>query len=130
MTELTRKGEPFVWMEKHEQGFQELKKRLTTTLIHALPEGTKGFFIYSDVSHQRLGCVLIQNGKVITYASRQLKLHDKNYPTHDLELAAIIFAWKIWQHYLFGVRGENYTDHKIWKYIYTQKELNLMQRRW
>ena len=130
LTELTRKGEPFVWTEKREQGFQELKKRLTTAPILALPEGTEGFSIYSDASHQGLGCVLMQNGKVIAYASRQLKPHEKNYPTHDLELAAVIFALKIWRHYLYGVRCEIYTDHQSLKYIYTQKELNLRQRRW
>ena len=130
MTELTRKKEPFVWTEKREQSFQELKKRLTTAPILTLPEGTEGFSIYSDASHQGLGCVLMQNGKVVAYASRQLKPHEKNYPTHDLELAAVIFALKIWRHYLYGVKCEIYTDHKSLKYIYTQKELNLRQRRW
>ena len=130
LTELTRKKEPFVWTEKREQSFQELKKRLISAPILVLPEGIDGFAIYSDASHQGLGCVLMQNGRVIAYASRQLKPHEKNYPTHDLELAAVIFALKIWRHYLYGVKCEIYTDHKSLKYIYTQKELNLRQRRW
>jgi len=80
--------------------------------------------------HQQLGCVLMQNDKVIAYASRQLKNHKLNYPTHDLELAAVVFALKIWRHYLYGEKCEIYTDHKSLKYLFTQKELNLRQRRW
>ena len=86
--------------------------------------------IYSDASHKGLGCVLMQHGKVIAYASRQLKEYEMRYPTHDLELAAIVFALKIWRHYLYGERCEIYTDHKSLKYIFTQKELNMRQRRW
>ena len=67
---------------------------------------------------------------MIAYASRQLKIHEKNYPTHDLELAAVVFALKIWRHYLYGARCQIYTDHKSLKYIFTQKELNMRQRRW
>ena len=100
MTQLTRKGEPFVWTEKQEECFQELKKRLTTAPVLTLPNGEEGFAVYSDASHKGLGCVLMQSGKVIAYASRQLKPHEKNYPTHDLELAAVIHALKIWRHYL------------------------------
>ena len=96
----------------------------------ALPQGTEGFVIYSDASRQGLGCVLMQHGRVIAYASRQLKTHEMNYPTHDLELAAVIFALKIWRHYLYGARCQIYTDHKSLKYIFTQKELNMRQRRW
>jgi len=88
------------------------------------------FIIYSDASLQRLGCVLMQFGKVIAYASRQLKDHEKNYPTHDLELAAIVYALKIWIHYLFRETIEIYTYHKSLKYIFMQKELNMRQRRW
>ena len=72
----------------------------------------------------------MQNGKVIAYTSRQLKDHEKNYPTHDLELAAVVFALKIWRHYLYGAKCEVYTDHQSLKYIFTQKELNMRQRRW
>ena len=86
--------------------------------------------IYNDASRQGLGCVFMQHGKVIAYASRQLKVHERNYPMHDLELATVIFALKIWRHYLYGESYEIYTDHKSLKYIFTQKELNLRQRRW
>jgi hypothetical protein len=130
MTELTRKGEPFIWTEQRDQCFQELKKRLTTAPVLTLPEGVEGFAIYSDASHHGLGCVLMQYGRVIAYASRQLKTHERNYPTHDLELAALVFALKIWRHYLYGVTCEVFTDHQSLKYIYTQKDLNLRQRRW
>ncbi|GFS42479.1 hypothetical protein Acr_00g0080050 [Actinidia rufa] len=98
--------------------------------LPALPSGTDGFTIYSDASHRGLGCVLMQHGKVIAYASRQLRPHEKNYPTHDLELAAVVFALKIWRHYLYGVTCEVFTDHKSLKYLFTQKELNMRQRRW
>jgi len=86
--------------------------------------------IYNDVSKQELGCVLMQHGRVIAYASRQLRGLEKNYPTHDLELAAVVFALKIWRHYLYGMSCEIYTDYKSLKYIFTQKELNMQQRRW
>ena len=86
--------------------------------------------MYSDASLNGLGCVLMQNGKVIAYASRQLKIHEKKYPTHDLELAAIFFALKLWRHYLYGEKCEIYTDHQSLKYIFTQKQLNMRQRRW
>ena len=86
--------------------------------------------VYCDASGLGLGCVLMQHGKVIAYASRQLKLHEKNYPTHDLELATIVFALKIWRHYLYGEKFEVYSDHKILKYLFSQKEMNMRQRRW
>jgi hypothetical protein len=86
--------------------------------------------IYSDASHNGLVCVLMQQGKVITYASSQLKTYECNYPTHDLELAAVVFALKIWRHYLYGEHCEIYTYHKSLKYFFTQKELNMLQRRW
>ena len=86
--------------------------------------------MYCDASRVGLGCVLMQNGKVIAYASRQLRRHELNYPTHDLEMAAVIFALKIWRHYLYGEKCEIYTDHKSLKYIQQQRDLNLRQRRW
>ncbi|XP_028090574.1 uncharacterized protein LOC114290798 [Camellia sinensis] len=92
LTQLTQKGVLFEWSEQREFAFQELKTRLTTTPILALPSGTKGFVISSDASYKGLGYVLMQNGRVIAYASRQLKPHEKKYPTHDLELAAVVFA--------------------------------------
>ena len=91
------------------------------------PESGKEFVIYSDASLNGLGCVLMQEGKVVAYASRQLKLHERNYPTHDLELAAIVFSLKIWLHYLFGEKCHVYLDHKSLRYLMTQKDLNLRQ---
>ncbi|CAA0807057.1 Unknown protein, partial [Striga hermonthica] len=96
--------------------------------VHSDP--TLEFTIYSDASEMGLGCVLMQQGRVVAYASRQLKPHEQNYPTHDLELAAVVHALKIWRHYLYGRKCEIFTDHKSLKYIFTQKELNMQQRRW
>ena len=95
-----------------------------------LPSKSCKFVIYSDTFKKRLGCVLMQNGKVVAYASRQLKIYELNYPTHDLELAAVVFALKIWRHYLYGEKCEIFTNHKSLKYLFTQTELNLRQRRW
>ena len=95
-----------------------------------MPNGTGSMVIYSNASGRGLGCVLMQHGHVIAYASRQLKPHEKNYPTHDLELVAVIFALKIWRHYLFGDQVLIYTDHKSLKYVFSQKKLNMQQRRW
>ena len=96
----------------------------------ALPSGKDGYVVYSDASRQGLGCGSMQNGRVIAYASRQLKKHEQNYPTHDLELAAVVFALKIWRHYIYDVSYQIFTDHKRLQYIFTHKELNLRQRRW
>ncbi|GKD23242.1 putative reverse transcriptase domain-containing protein, partial [Tanacetum coccineum] len=95
--------------------------------ILALPEGSKDFVVYCDASHKGLGAVLMQREKVIAYASRQLKVHKKNYTTHDLELGSVVFALKIWRHYLYETRC---TDHKSLQHILDQKELNMRQRRW
>ena len=130
LTKLTRKNEKFIWNERCEESFQELKTRLVTAPVLALPDDQGNFVIFSDASQKGLGCVLMQHGKVIAYASRQLKPHEQKYPTHDMELAAIVFALKIWRHYLYGEKCEIYTDHKSLKYIFTQKELNIRQRRW
>lgn len=96
----------------------------------ALPDESGSYVVYSDASKNGLGAVLMQNGKVIAYASRQLKEYEKNYPTHDLELSAVVFALKIWRHYLYGEKCSIFTDHKSIKYFFTQKELNMRQRRW
>ncbi|KAD2394125.1 hypothetical protein E3N88_41102 [Mikania micrantha] len=130
LTQLLRKGVKYSWNDEREKSFQELKKRLVSAPILSLPSGTGGYQIYSDASTKGLGCVLMQHGKVIAYASRQLKPYEVNYPTHDLELAAVIFALKIWRHYLYGDSCDIFTDHKSLKYIFTQKELNMRQRRW
>ncbi|KAL0453787.1 UNVERIFIED_CONTAM: Retrovirus-related Pol polyprotein from transposon [Sesamum latifolium] len=130
LTNLLKKNTPFNWNDRCAQSFEELKRRLTSAPILALPSGDGGYVVYTDASRQGLGCVLMQHGKVIAYASRQLRPHEINYPTHDLELAAIVHALKIWRHYLYGETFHIFTDHKSLKYIPTQKELNLRQRRW
>jgi hypothetical protein len=130
MTELLEKDKKFEWTSACKASFQELKKRLTTTLILVMPDMEKSFSIYYDASGQGLGCVLMQDGHVIVYASRQLRKHKAHYPTHDLELAVVVHALKIWRHYLMGKRCELYTDHKSLKYIFTQSNLNFRQRRW
>ncbi|WVZ97202.1 hypothetical protein U9M48_042754 [Paspalum notatum var. saurae] len=130
MTSLLEKDAEFRWTNAQQAAFDELKKRLTTAPVLTLPDQQKKFIIYCDASRDGLGCVLMQEGKVIPYASRQLRKHELNYPTHDLELAAVVHALKIWRHYLYGQRCEIYTDHKSLKYIFTQNELNMRQRRW
>ncbi|KAK1692999.1 hypothetical protein QYE76_009696 [Lolium multiflorum] len=130
MTQLLKKDKKFEWTDKCEESFQQLKSRLTSAPILIMPDITKPFDVYCDVSTIGLGCVLMQEGKVISYLSRQLKQHEQNYPTHDLELAAVVLALKVWRHYLMGNRCEIYSDHKSLNYIFTQKELNMRQRRW
>jgi hypothetical protein len=107
-----------------------LKQKLTTAPVLVLPDVHKPFSVYCDASYTGLGCVLMQEGKVVEYSSRQLKVHEKNYPTHDLELAAMVHALITWRHYLYGQKCDIYTDHKSLKYIFTLSELNMRQRRW
>ncbi|KAI3733179.1 hypothetical protein L1987_64398 [Smallanthus sonchifolius] len=130
LTALTQKGKAYNWGDNQESAFQHLKQKLCSAPILALPEGTDDFVVYCDASIQGLGCVLMQREKVIAYASRQLKVHEKNYTTHDLELGAVVFALKIWRHYLYGTKCTIYTDHKSLQHIFEQKELNMRQRRW
>ncbi|GJT73928.1 putative reverse transcriptase domain-containing protein [Tanacetum coccineum] len=130
MTKLTQKGIKFDWGEKEENAFQLIKQKLCSALILALPEGSGDFVVYCDVSHKGLGDVLMQRDKVIAYASRQLKIHEKNYITHDLELGSVVFALKIWRHYLYRTKCTVFTDHKSLQHILDQKELNTRQRRW
>ncbi|GJS83657.1 putative reverse transcriptase domain-containing protein [Tanacetum coccineum] len=130
MTKLTQKKVMFIWGDKQESAFQLLKKNLCSAPIMALPEGSEDFIAYCDASIKGLGVVLMQREKVIAYASRQLKTHEKNYTTHDLELGAVVFALKIWRHYLYGTKCTVFTDHKSLQYILDQKELNIRQRRW
>ncbi|GJT67530.1 putative reverse transcriptase domain-containing protein [Tanacetum coccineum] len=130
MTKLTHKKVKFDWGDKQEAAFQLLKQKLCSAPILALLEGAENFIVYCDASHKGLGDVLMQNEKVIAYASRQLKIHEKNYTTHDLELGAVVFALKIWRHYLYGTKCTVYTDHKSLQHILDQKELNMRQRRW
>ncbi|WVZ71149.1 hypothetical protein U9M48_019769, partial [Paspalum notatum var. saurae] len=129
MTSLLEKDAEFKWTNAQQAAFDELKKRLTTAPVLTLPDQQKKFIVYCDAYRDGLGCVLMQEGKVIAYASRQLRKHEANYPTHDLELVAVVHALKIWRHYLYGQRCEIYTDHKSLKYIFTQNELNIRQRR-
>jgi len=98
--------------------------------VLVIADGTKPFTVYTDACGTGLGAVLMQEGRVVAYASRQLKDHEKRYPTHDLELAAIVFALKMWRHYLLGERLELYTNHKSLKYLFSQRDLNLRQQRW
>ncbi|GJS55557.1 putative reverse transcriptase domain-containing protein [Tanacetum coccineum] len=130
LTILTQKCKTFDWGEEHELAFQTLKDKLCNAPVLALPDGPEDFVVYCDASGIGLGCVLMQRGKVIAYASRQLKIHEKNYTTHDLELGAVVFALKIWRHYLYGTKSVIYTDHKSLQHIFSQKELNMRQRRW
>ena len=130
LTKLLRKGVMFEWSDKCQNSFEQLKDMLVEAPVLTQPTSGKEYTLYSDASGIGLRCVLMQNEKVVAYASRQLKLHELNYPTHDLELAAVVFALKIWRHYLYGEKCRIYTDHKSLKYLLTRKELNLGQRRW
>ncbi|GJX90403.1 putative reverse transcriptase domain-containing protein [Tanacetum coccineum] len=119
--------------EEHEEHLKlilELLKKEEFAPILALPKGSENFVVYCDVSHKGLGAVLMQNEKVIAYASRQLKIHEKNYTAHDLELGVVVFALKMWRHYLYGTRCTVFTDHKSLQHVLDQKELNMRQRSW
>ena len=107
-----------------------MKRRLTSAPILIVPDGGQGYTVYCDASRAGLGCVLRQSWRVIAYGSRQLKNHEQNYPTHDTELVVVVFALKIWRHDFYGEEFEMYSDHKSLKYIFTQQDLNLRQRRW
>ena len=129
LTQLTRKDQPFSWTNECEVCFEDMKRRLTTAPILAITDTIKTFEVYCDASYQGLGCVLMQEKRPVAYASRQLKVHEKNYPTHHLELAAVVFALKTWRHYLYGSQFQVISDHKSLKYLFDQKELNMRQRR-
>ena len=103
---------------------------MTTAPVLTIIEGNQDLTVWTDASIRGLGAVLMQKGQVVAYASRQLKPHERNYATHDLELLAIVFALRIWRHYLLGEKFELFTDHQSLKYLFTQKDLNLRQRRW
>ncbi|KAJ0943969.1 putative nucleotidyltransferase, Ribonuclease H [Helianthus annuus] len=130
LTSLTKKKEKYIWGPKQQESFEILKQKLSNAPVLTLPEGTDEFVVYCDASHTGMGCVLMQKGKVIAYASRQLKVHEKNYTTHDLELGAVVFALKLWRHYLYGIKFVIYSDHKSLQHLFNQKELNMRQRRW
>nr|GFB08369.1 putative reverse transcriptase domain-containing protein [Tanacetum cinerariifolium] len=116
--------------EKEKTAFQTLKQKLCSAPILALREGSENSVVYYDASHKGLGVVLMQKEKVIAYASCQLKIHEKNYTTHDLELEAVVFALKMWRHYLYGTKCVVFTDHKSLQHILDQKKLNMRQCRW
>jgi hypothetical protein len=128
MIELMKKGVKFLWDDDCEKAFHTLRAHLTTAPVLAQPNNIKQFDVYYDASGTGLGCVLMQDNRVIAYASRALRPHEKNNPTHDLELAAVIHALKIWRHYLMGIHCNINTDHKSLKYIFTQADLNMRQR--
>ncbi|GJT12799.1 putative reverse transcriptase domain-containing protein [Tanacetum coccineum] len=125
LTIMTQKCKTFDWGEEQELAFHTLKDKLCNAHVLTLPDGSEDFVVYCDTSGIGLGCVLMQRGKVIAYASMQLKIHKKNYTTHDLELGAVVFALKIWRHYLYGTKSVIYTDHKSLQHIFSQKELIL-----
>jgi hypothetical protein len=129
-TLLLEKGREFKWTHECQESFNQLMFRLMSPPVLIMPDLQKGFNIYCDACRQGLGCVLMQEGHVIAYTSHQLRKHELNYPTHDLELTAVVQALKIWRHYIMGTKFQVYTDHKSLKYIFTQKDLNLRQHRW
>ena len=130
MTKLTQKEVKFEWNDLCEKAFQELKRRHTSARILIVPERGQGYTVYYHASKDGLGYVLMQSGRVVAYSSRQLKNHEQNYPIHNMEFAAVVFTLKIWRHYLYGEQFEMYSDHKSLKYIFTQWDLNMRQRRW
>ncbi|GJX25971.1 putative reverse transcriptase domain-containing protein [Tanacetum coccineum] len=130
MTKLTQKSVKFNWGKKEETAFQTLKQKLCSAPILALPEGSENFVVYCDASHKGLGAALMKKEQVIAYASRQLKIYEKSYTTHDLELGVVVFTLKMWRHYLYGTKCVVFTDHKSLQHILDQKELNMRQRRW
>jgi hypothetical protein len=130
MTELLKMGAKFEWGQKCEDAFHTLRQHLTTAPVLAQPDNNKPFDVYCDASGTGLGCVLMQDNRVIAYASRALRPHEQNYPTHDLELAVVVPALKMWRHYLMGTQCNIYTDRKSLKYIFTQADLNMRHRRW
>jgi hypothetical protein len=129
MIALLAKKFEFKWTLECQESFKTLKKKLTTTPVLILLDVHKSFSVYYDALYTGLGCVLMQEGRVVAYSSRQLKIHERNYPTHDLELEAVVHALKTRRHYLYGQKCDVYTYHKSLKYIFTQSELNMRQQR-
>ena len=130
LTKLLQKGVKFEWDDKFQSSFDQLKKILAEAPMLTQPTPGRGYALYSDASRIGLGCVLMQDGKVVAYASKKMKPHERNYPTHDLELVAVMFALKIWRHYLYGEICRILIDRNSLKYLLTRKELNLRQCRW
>jgi hypothetical protein len=127
MTKLLEKEAKFKWSPRCEEAFLTLEKLLATAPVLAQPDIKKSFDVYCDASGTGIGGVLMQDGHAIAYASRQLRRHEEHYPTHDLELLAVIHTLKVWRHYLLGNLVHIYTDHKSLKYLFTQRDLNIRQ---
>lgn len=130
ITSLQRKGKKFVWTDECETAFRRLKECLTTALVLAVPDSAKEFVVCTDTSLDGLEAVLMQEGRVIAYESRKLKSHEVNYPTHDLELVAIMHVLSKWRHFLLGQHFELHSDHRSLQYLFTQPDLNARQQRW
>jgi hypothetical protein len=130
MTQLLEKETKFKWSPQCEDAFLTLKKLLTTAPVLTQPDIEKPFDVYYDASDTGIRGVLMQDGRAIAYASRQLRRYEEHYPTHDLELLAVVYTLKVWRHYLLGNLVYIYTDHKSLKYLFTQPDLNMRQRRW
>ena len=126
MTRLTRKGVKFEWDDLCE--IPRVDKEAYFSSYFDSPETGMRYMVYCDAFRDGLGCVLMQSGKIVDYGSRHLKNHEQNYPIHDLELVAIVFALKIWCHYMYGEQFEVFSDHKSLRYIFTQRDLNMRQR--
>ena len=125
MMRLTRNEVKFEWNDSCEKAFQELKRRLTSAPILIVLKRGQRYTVYYDASKDGLGCVLIQSGRIVAYGSQQLKNHELSYSTHDMKLAAIVFALKICCRYLYGEHFKVFSDHKSLKYIFTQRDLNM-----
>jgi len=130
LTAFTRKDVKFDWNEKCKAAFEELRCKLTTAPILTVINGSEGLTVYTYAYKEGLESVLMQHGMVIAYAGRQLKTHEVNYATHDLELLAVVFALKLWRHHILGTKFELFTNHKSLQYIFSQKDLNQRQFRW
>jgi hypothetical protein len=130
MTKFLKKQAKFKWSPQCKYVFLTLKKLLTTAPVLAQHDIKKSFDVYCDASDTSIGGVLMQDGRAITYASLQLRCHEEHYPTHDLELLAVIHTLKVCMHYLLGSLVHIYIDHKNLKYLFTQSDLNMRQQRW
>jgi hypothetical protein len=127
ITEVLKKGTKYVYRKDCDDAFQTLMKLLTTSSVLAQLDITKSVDMYCDASSTELGCVLMQEGRVISYSLQQLRCHEEHYPTHDLELAAVMLALRTWRHYLLANVVHIYKDHKSLTYIFTQPDLNMRQ---
>src|SRR4051812_34785401 len=123
MTEFLCKGKRYTWSPACQAAFEKLKRKLTTSPILTLPDESQPFQVFCDASLQGLGGVLMQGKNIVAYTSQQLKTSERNYPTHDLELAAVVHALITWRHLFLGRKVDVFTDHKSMKYLFTQPNL-------